>query len=285
MQKAKKSQKGGGAGKISGGGGAEIILYPMTQDTPIYGIHPVEELLAARMRDVEHVYFDKEKKSQPLFNLLRICRRERLSYNLVPEAKLNALAGTSRHQGVVAFCSARPYNTVEDLAEIARAKPAPLFVVAASIEDPGNMGAIIRSCVCLGADALLLERKNTVPLNATVARASAGMIEHLCVVKPRNLEGLIQEYAGNSGFAVVGASMDGGVAPDKFDFTQPTFLVTGGEHRGIPPYLQKLCGSLVSIPMAPQGQSLNASVAAGILMYECTRQRGAPSSVSCRSSG
>jgi len=249
----------------------------MNDDVPIYGIHPVEELLAARRQDIEHVYFDKEKKSAALFNILRICRRERLSYNLVPEAKLNSLAQTMKHQGVVAFCSSRPYNDTEDLEGIIRAKSAPLFVVAASIEDPGNLGAIIRSCVCLGADALLLERKNTVPLNAAVARSSAGMIEHLCIVKPRNLEGLIGDLA-KRGFSVVGADVDNdknkAVSPDKFDFKKPAILVIGGENRGIPPYLQKLCGQTVSIPMTPQGQSLNASVAAGVLIYECMRQRG-----------
>jgi len=243
------------------------------QDVPIYGIHPVEELLAARMRDVEHVYFDKEKKSQPLFNLLRICRRERLSYNLVPEAKLNALAGTSRHQGVVAFCSARPYNEAEDLDEVIKTNPAPLFVVAASIEDPGNLGAIIRSCVCFGADALLLERKNTVPLNATVSRASAGMIEHLRIVKPRNLEGLIADYVSKHGFTAIGAEMAGEITPAQYDFTAPTILIIGGENRGIPPYLQKSCSKFLSIPITPHSNSLNASVAAGVLLYECMRQR------------
>jgi len=256
----------------------------MNDDVPIYGIHPVEELLAARRQDIEHIYFDNEKKSAALFNILRLCRRERLSYNLVPEAKLNSLAKTMKHQGVVAFCSSRPYNSAEDLEGVIRAKPAPLFVVAASIEDPGNLGAIIRSCVCLGADALLLERKNTVPLNASVARSSAGMIEHLRIVKPRNLEGLIGDLA-ERGFSVVGADVDvdkkdkdknsgNAVSPDKFDFTKPAILVIGGENRGIPPYLKKLCSQTVSIPMSPQGQSLNASVAAGVLIYECMRQRG-----------
>jgi 23S rRNA (guanosine2251-2'-O)-methyltransferase len=245
------------------------------QDIPIYGIRPVEELLASRRQDIEHVYFDKDKKNGALFNLLRICRRDRIPCNLVPEAKLNALAGTAKHHGVVAFCSIRPYNTVEDLEKITQSKPAPLFVVTASIEDPGNLGAIIRSCVCLGADALLLERKNTVPLNATVARCSAGMFESLCIVKPRNLEGLIAEYAANKGFSTVGAVMEGGTAPDKHDFTKPTILITGGEHRGIPPYLEKLCEHKVSIPMVPggEGQSLNVSVATAVLIYECGRQR------------
>jgi len=244
-----------------------------TTDTPIYGIHPVEELLAARRQDVEHVYFDKEKRSQALFELLRICRRERMSYNLVPESKLDALAGTRRHQGVVAFCSVRPYDGAEAVDKIVSEKAAPLFLVAASIEDPGNLGAIIRSCVCLGADALLLERKNTVPLNAAVAKSSAGMFEHLCIAKPRNLEGLISDLAGGKGFSVVGAAVEGGVDPGSYDFSGPTILVTGGEHRGIPPYLQKQCNATVTIPMNPKGQSLNASVAAAVLLYEVARQR------------
>jgi 23S rRNA (guanosine2251-2'-O)-methyltransferase len=238
-----------------------------------YGIHPVSALLAARKQDIEHIYFDRDKKNEQLFNLLKACRKDRLSYNMVPESKLNSLAGTSKHQGVVAFCSARPYNAPEDLENIARSKPAPLFVVAASIEDPGNLGAIIRSCVCFGADALLLERKNTVPLNSSAAKSSAGMIERLCIVKPRNLEGLIGDYISR-GWSSVGAVADNkGIAPDEFDFTGPTILITGGEHRGIPPYLQKLCGKTISIPMAPHGQSLNASAAAAVLMYECMRQR------------
>jgi 23S rRNA (guanosine2251-2'-O)-methyltransferase len=242
-------------------------------DTPIYGIHPVEELLAVRRQDVEHVYFDKDKKSKPLFELLRLCRRERMAYNLVPEAKLDALAGTHRHQGVVAFCGARPYDGAEAIDEIISAKPAPLFLTAASIEDPGNLGAIIRSCVCLGADALLLERKNTVPLNAAVAKSSAGMFEHLRIIKPRNLEGLIGGLKGDKGFSVVGAAAEGGVSPDSIDFKKPTVLITGGEHRGIPPYLQKQCDATATIHMAPRGQSLNASVAAAVLLYEIARQR------------
>jgi 23S rRNA (guanosine2251-2'-O)-methyltransferase len=242
-------------------------------DTTVYGIHPVEELLSVRRQDVEHVYFDRDKKSRPLFELLRTCRRERMSYNLVPEAKLDALAGTDKHQGVVAFCGARPYDGAEVIDEIIAARAAPLFLVAASIEDPGNLGAVVRSCVCLGADALLLERKNTVPLNATVAKSSAGMLERLRIVKPRNLEGLIEGMRVGKGFSVVGAAVEGGVSPAAHDFTEPTVLITGGEHRGIPPYLQKQCTATVTIPMSPQGQSLNTSVATAVLLYEISRQR------------
>jgi 23S rRNA (guanosine2251-2'-O)-methyltransferase len=242
-------------------------------DAPVYGIHPVEELLSARRRDVERVYFEQDRRSQPLFELLKICRRERMAYSFVPEAKLDALAGTRKHQGVAAFCCARPYDGAEAIDGIILAKAAPLFLVAASIEDPGNLGAIIRSCVCLGADALLLERKNTVPLNASTAKSSAGMLERLKIVKPRNLEGLIKGLADDKNFSVIGAEAQGGFNPSGVDFKKPTVLITGGEHRGIPPYLQRLCAATVTIPMAPEGQSLNASVAVAVLLYEVARQR------------
>lgn len=252
--------------------GKENTMKTASRDIPIYGIHAVKELLASRKQDIEHVYFDKDKKSQALFDLLKQCRKERLSYNQVPEVKLNSLAGTTKHQGIVAFCSIRPYSTTEQLHEITNSKKTPLLLVAASIEDPGNLGAIIRSCVCFGVDALLLERKNTVPLNAAVAKSSAGMLEHLCIVKPRNLEGLISDYA-RDGFNIAGAVMENGVIPSETSLSGPTILITGGEHRGIPPYLQKQCREFLSVPMAPHAQSLNASVAAAVLMYECLRQR------------
>lgn len=250
----------------------ESSMNTETRDVPIYGIHAVEALISTRKKDIEHIYFDKDKKNQALFNLLKKCRKERLSYNLVPEVKINSLAGTAKHQGVVAFCSIKPYCTVEELEKITERKSSPVLLIAASIEDPGNLGAIIRSSVCFGIDALLLERKNTVPLNAAVAKSSAGMLEHLCIVKPRNLEGLIREYS-RKGFAVAGAVMEDGVVPTQADLSGPTILITGGEHRGIPPYLQKQCTQFVSIPMVPEAQSLNASAAAAVLIYECMRQR------------
>lgn len=244
-------------------------------DIPIYGIHAVEELLKSRKQDIEHVYFDKDKKNADLFNLIKLCRKERLNYNLVPEIKLNSLSGSSRHQGVVAFCSIKHYCSTEELEQIISVKEAPLLLVAASIEDPGNLGAIIRSAVAFGVDALLLERKNTVPLNASVARSSAGMVEHLPVSKPRNLEGFLKKLAEKN-FTIAGAHMHKGDTPGNVPLTGPVVLICGGESRAIPPYLDKLCTTHLKIPMSPDAQSLNTSVAAAILMYECMRQRGFP---------
>jgi len=245
----------------------------MDTATVVYGIHAVEELLAARLETIDHVYFDKTKRSAPLFNLIKICRKERLAYNLVPPLKLTQLAGTDHHQGVVALRSIQPYCTPEELKNKIAGKKTPLFVLTASVEDPQNLGALIRSCVAFGVDALFLERKNTAPLSPAVAKASSGMVEHCTIVRPKNLEGIIREY-GESGFTIVGTHATEGVLPAQIDFTIPVIIILGGEHRGIPPYLEKLCTCFASIPIDKRVQSLNVSAAGAIMLYECMRQRG-----------
>jgi 23S rRNA (guanosine2251-2'-O)-methyltransferase len=244
----------------------------MDTSTLVYGIHAVEELLTTRLEAIDHIYFDNTKRSVPLFNLMKICRKERLAYNLVPPLKLAQLAGTDKHQGIVAVRSVQPYCTPEELKEKTAGKTAPLFVLAASLEDPGNLGALVRSCVAFGVDALFLERKNTAPLSATVAKASAGMVAHCTILRPKNLEGIVREY-GASGFRIVGAHATKGKPPEQIDLTGPTIIVLGGEHRGIPPYLEKLCAEFASIPMDKRAQSLNAATAGAVLLYECVRQR------------
>jgi 23S rRNA (guanosine2251-2'-O)-methyltransferase len=244
----------------------------MDTSTLIYGIHAVEELLGEHLESIDHIYFDKTKINAQLFSLMKICRKERLAYNLVPPLKLAQLAGTDRHQGVVAVRSIQPYCTPDELKKKIEGKPAPLFVLAASLEDPGNLGALVRSCVAFGVDALFLERKNTAPLSATVAKSSAGMVEHCTILRPKNLEGIVREY-GASGYAIVGTHATKGKLPSQIDCTGPTIVVLGGEHRGIPPYLEKLCTEFASIPMDERAQSLNVSAAGAIMLYECVRQR------------
>ena len=244
----------------------------MNDDTIIYGIHPVEELLRTRLSTVDHIYFDKEKKNALLFEIMKLCRKERLSYNLVPELKLRQLTGTPNHQGIAALCSVLPYASTESLTEMLARIPNPLLVLPASVEDPGNLGAIIRSAVALGADALLLERKHTAPLGGAAAKSSAGMVEHITIARPKNLEAFIAELAGK-GFKIVGAEMKNGKPPSTVTLTGPVVLILGGEHRGIPPYLLKQCTELISIPMNADAQSLNVSASAAILLYEAARQR------------
>jgi 23S rRNA (guanosine2251-2'-O)-methyltransferase len=240
----------------------------------VYGIHAAGELLITHLETIDHIYFDKTRMSSQLFNLMKICRKERLAYNLVPENKLSELSGTDKHQGVVVLRSLQPYCTPDELKKRITGKQAPLFLVAASVEDPQNLGTIIRSCVAFGADALFLERKNTAPLSPTVAKTSAGMVEHCTIVRPKNLEGIIREY-GESGFNVVGTHSTQGIPPSSIDFTGPVIIILGGEHRGIPPYLGKLCTRFASIPIDNRVNSLNVSAAGAVMLYECLRQRQA----------
>jgi 23S rRNA (guanosine2251-2'-O)-methyltransferase len=243
------------------------------QENVVYGIHAVEELVKFRAQEVDRVYFESDRISSPLFNLLKLCRKERLASQQLPVQKLDVIAGTSKHQGVVAICSIKAYLSPEALDTlIANSSTPPVLLVPASIEDPRNLGSLIRSCVAFGVSALLFERKNTTLLGATVAKAAAGMLEHISVVKPKNLEGIISGLK-TKGFTVVAAHQDGAVRPDEVDLSGPLIIILGGEHRDIPPYLQKLCTHTIRIPMSSAVASLNVSVAGAIVLYECMRQR------------
>ncbi|MBD3345357.1 MAG: 23S rRNA (guanosine(2251)-2'-O)-methyltransferase RlmB [Chitinivibrionales bacterium] len=240
----------------------------------IYGIHPVEELLEKRPESIDHVYFDSQKSSSTLFSLMKQCKKMKISYSKAPEQKLQYLSKSKNHQGIVAQCSVKPYLSTDQLYQLLEKKSTPpILFLPASIEDPRNLGSLVRTCVGLGVDAMILERKNTAPLSDTVAKTSAGMLEHLPVAKPRNCEGLIQDLV-HKGFSVVGADMHAEKVPSNVDFTKPVVIITGGESKGIPPYLLKLCTEMVRIPMTQQAQSFNVSVAGALLLYECIRQRG-----------
>ncbi len=244
-----------------------------SDDTIIYGIHAVEELVASRLEQIERIYFDVHQSSVNAFELLKLCNKKKIAYQCVPLQKLDQIAGTQKHQGVVALCTVKAYEDINDvLQRLDTVQRPPVILVPACIEDPRNLGAVIRSCVAFGVFAILLERKGTTPLNATVAKASVGMIEHISIAKPPHMENAIKKLI-EKGFAVVGADAAGQKKPHETDFTRPTVLITGGEHRGIPPYLKKLCTDFVGIPMKPEAQSLNISVAAAVVLYESAKQR------------
>ncbi len=239
----------------------------------VYGIHPVSELISTKIRNIDRIYFDKERSNAQLFEVVKLARKERLPYQMVPTLKLDQLCGSSKHQGAVAICTAVEYTTAEDLmTKLEKDNRPGLLVLPASIEDPRNLGALIRTCVAFNVDGLLLERKNTAPIGPTVAKTSAGMLEHLPLVKPKNLEGLVTDLA-KKGFNIVGAEKGCSAKPQDIDFKKPTVIVMGGENRGIPPYLAKQCTHMVGIPISSRTPSLNVSVATAVFLYECARQR------------
>lgn len=243
-------------------------------DNIIYGIHAVEELIEARRNEIERIYVVQEKSGGKPFEILKYARKLRIPCQVIPEERLEKLTRSRKHQGVAALCSVKPYEEITDLRKRLKDKDtAPLLLLPASVEDPGNMGAIIRSAVALGVDAILLERKRSVPINATVSKTSAGLVEQMALVKPKNLEGEIEQFA-KDGYEIIGAMGGDFPSPDKLDFSKPTIIVTGGEHKGIPPYLQKRCTNFTAIPMSEKAESFNVSNAAAIVLYEAARQRG-----------
>ena len=239
----------------------------------VFGINPVTELLSKGIRRIDRIYFDNQSRNKALFDLIKQARKMRISYQMVPFNKLNEICGTKKHQGVAVLCSSVELFDIEKVFHIIeqKSKP-PLILIPASIEDPRNLGAIIRTCVAFCVDAILLEKKNTAPIGAVVAKSSAGMLEHAVICKPKNLEAVVANFA-SKGYLVIGAHTQGDLNPHQIDFTKPLIIITGGENRGIPPYLEKLCTHFVKIPINPLVNSLNASVSASILLYECWRQR------------
>jgi 23S rRNA (guanosine2251-2'-O)-methyltransferase len=238
-------------------------------------VHPVTEALRERPGALDRVYFLQGRQSGALFALLKECRRVRVPYQVVPAMRLDRLAPGASHQGVVAVCAVKPYAEFAGVLERLRGSGgAGLVLVAASVTDPRNLGALLRSAVAFGVDAVLVERSNTAPLSEAVAKSAAGMLEHAVVARPRSLEAAIGELK-TLGFRVIGADIRGAAAPWDTDLTLPSVLVLGGEHRGIPPYLDKLCDERVGIPLDRRAESLNVSAAASVLLYECSRQRQA----------
>ena len=239
----------------------------------IYGINAVTELLNNRINEIDRIYFDSGLKGKRTFQLLKEGRRKKIQCQCIPAQKLDKIAGTLKHQGIVALCSKKPYDTMDVLyRRIDETRKPPVILVPASIEDPRNFGAIIRSSVAFDVFALLVERKKTAPLNSTVAKTSAGMLEYISIVKPCSLEKEIR-FLGSKGFSIFGLRNKNDKRLDKVDFTKPCVIITGGEYKGIPQYLKKLCTDLIGIPVTQYTDSLNVSVAVSIILYEISKQR------------
>jgi 23S rRNA (guanosine2251-2'-O)-methyltransferase len=181
----------------------------------------------------------------------------------------------ANHQGVVALVDSYEYSRLEEILENAALKKEPPFVLLLDgIEDPQNMGSIIRTAECAGVHGVIIPQHNSVEITAAVVRASAGAVEHMLVARVTNLVNCIKDLK-KQGLWVVGADMEG-TAYNLSNIPAPTALVIGGEGSGIRKLVRQNCDMLVSIPMSGKVSSLNASVAAGLIIYEVIRQRRCP---------
>ena len=191
----------------------------------------------------------------------------------VDRRKLDQMSATHSHQGIIALAAAHEYATIDELLQIAAERgEAPLLVICDELSDPHNLGAILRSAECAGAHGVIIPKRRSVGLTATVAKASAGAVEYMKVARVTNINTAIAELK-EKGVWIFGTAAEGSVPMYKADLTVPAAIVIGNEGDGMSPLVRKNCDMLVSIPMKGNISSLNASAAASILLYEAVRQR------------
>ncbi len=246
--------------------------YTVSVDV-IYGIHAVAEALKSRGRAFEYVAVSRERRDARLQRIIDDCRSSRVPVRFVERPELDRLANRATHQGVVAVTAAKQYGDLEDLLTHRRGQHA-FLVVLDGVEDPHNLGAIIRTADAAGADGLIIPERRAVGVTGAVARASAGASEHLPVAKVTNVSRAIEELKKEN-IWTVGLDERGGQSYDQLDYQMDCALVLGAEGKGLHEQVRRHCDFVVSIPMLGQVPSLNVSVAAGVVMYEVARQRRA----------
>ena len=191
----------------------------------------------------------------------------------VDRRKLDAMSTTRAHQGVIALAAAHVYFSIDDILEEAASRgETPLIVICDELSDPHNLGAILRSAECAGAHGVIIPKRRSVGLTATVAKASAGAVEYMKVARVTNINSAISELKEKGVWIFVTAA-EGSIPMYKADLTGPTAIVIGNEGDGMSQLVRKNCDVMVHIPMKGKITSLNASAAASILLYESVRQR------------
>jgi 23S rRNA (guanosine2251-2'-O)-methyltransferase len=241
----------------------------------VYGRRPVLEALRAGRRVRRLLIAEGVRAAPVLTAIVDAARAAGAPVVEAPRRDLDALTDGAHHQGVVAECAARADVALDALLAGARARrEPPLLVIADHLEDPQNLGSLIRSAEAAGAHGLVLPERRSVGLTPAVDRASAGAAEHLAVARVVNLSRAIRQLQ-DAGVWVVGLDAAAGQRYDQADLTAPVAIVVGGEGRGLTRLVAERCDLLVRLPMAGHTAALNAAVAGAIVLYEAVRQRHA----------
>ena len=224
-------------------------------------------------RTIDKVFVADGDTDRSLLHLAAEAKKAGAVVVTVDRRKLDFMSTTRSHQGIIALAAAREYCTIDDiLQEAADRGETPLIVICDELSDPHNLGAILRTAECSGAHGVIIPKRRSVGLTATVAKAAAGAVEYMKVAKVSNINNAIAELK-EKGVWVFGTAAEGSVPMYKADLTGPTAIVVGNEGDGMSQLVRKNCDMLVHIPMKGRISSLNASVAASVLLYEAVRQR------------
>jgi 23S rRNA (guanosine2251-2'-O)-methyltransferase len=237
----------------------------------IYGINAVTEALKARGRAFQWVGMAKERHDLRLQRMIEDCRRIGVPVRFLTRTELDKMAGNAAHQGVVAVTSAKQYSDVDDVIGAKRGKYSFLLVLD-GVEDPHNLGALLRTADAAGADGVIIPERRAAGVTGTVTKASAGASEHLPIAKVTNIARTVEELKERN-IWTVGLDERAKQTYNELDYNMDCALVLGTEGKGLHDLVRKKCDFLVSIPMLGKVPSLNVSVAGAVVMYEAVRQR------------
>jgi len=246
-------------------------------DTPssewvVFGRNPVMETIKSG-RAVDKLFVQKGSREGSILKILSLAKERRIVISEVEKPKLDALCQNGAHQGIVCFCAAKEYVSVSDMLDIAKERGEdPFLILCDEINDPYNLGAIIRTANAVGAHGVIIPKRRSVGLSGAVVKAATGALEYVAVARVTNLAATIDELK-EQGVWVYGSDADGEPVFSRNPITGPVALVIGSEGQGISQLTRKKCDVILSLPMVGEITSLNASVAGGILMYEILRDR------------
>ena len=248
----------------------------------IFGVLPVLEALRSNARRVEKIVVAEGARMHRLSEIFDLAREHRIIVDRAGAERLSGLAGPgNNHQGVIAFAASADYVDSDEILDAIEGEA--LIVLLDGVEDPRNLGAVLRTADCAGAHGVFIPERRAVGLNETVAKSSAGAIEHVKVAKVTNLNRLIDELKSRD-IWVIGTSGEAESSYTDWDWTRPSALVMGSEGAGLHRLVAENCDALVKIPMYGRIESLNVSVAAGVVLFEARRQRDANSRFQVKSS-
>ena len=241
-------------------------------DDKLYGRNPVIEALE-NGRAVDKIYLQERLKHPAIGRIRNLAKERSIHYQFVSKRNLDQMCGGENHQGVVAAAAAHDYVSVEDILSLAETRgEAPFVVICEGLTDPHNLGSVIRTANAAGAHGVIIPKNRSVSLNSTVAKVSAGAVEYTYVAKVSNIAQTLEKLK-KAGLWIVGTDLSGTQEHYDCDLKGPIGIVIGSEGSGMSRLVRDGCDFLVKIPMIGEIESLNASVAAGVLLYEAVRQR------------
>jgi len=239
----------------------------------LYGIHSVSEAIKAGRRIFFEIFIVKGRAPDRLISVLNQAEQNNISVKFVSSSKIREITGSNKHQGIGASVSPYPLCSLDKILDIKNTVPNDYFLlIIDSIEDPQNLGALIRTALSAGVNGVIIPKNRAASPTPAVSKSSAGALEHICLIQVTNLSDTINTLKKN-GVWITGTAIDAETNIFETDIPSPTAIIIGSEAKGLRPLIKKNCDFLVSIPQKGPVESMNASAAGAVVMYEVLRQR------------